>query len=133
MRRNTVLVNRFKITQLATINSWLFKHGMTPVPVSEIPEFGFIVYGDEGKAVAAAFLRRCEGNLGIFDSMVTDPDARGPARHEALEALVDAILKAAHGLKMTRVMAITRHPSIVERGKSHGFERQALTVMTLEL
>lgn len=120
-------------SHLDLVNSWLEARGEKTARIEEIPIFGFIAYGEAGKAVAAGFLRRCEGQVGVFDSLVTDPEARGPIRHEAIEAIVFEILKTARALKMGRVIAFTRHLSIIERAKSHGFEQQAHTLITLTL
>lgn len=126
-------VEPFRAHHLDLLNSWLEAHGENSAHLEDLPVLGFMVYTPEDKPIAAGFLRRCEGQMGIFDSLVTDPSFSSRDRHEALKLLVPYILDIGRQIKMTRVIAFTRHPAIIERAKSNGFEQQAHALISVSL
>lgn len=126
-------VRRFKREDLPAIQEWMEKRQMQQPRFSDLPTFGLVAHTDEGVLVAAGWIRRAEGRVGIFDSLVTNPDFSGPDRHEALGALVPAVIHLAKNLGVARLMAYTRQPAVIERAKNHGFEVQPHTLISLSL
>lgn len=80
----------------------------------DLPKLGFIVPG-----VAAGFIRYCEGDMSLFDSVVTNPLASSNTRHRALDAIMDDV-KTFGG---RHILGITEDAGTLERGAAHGFRK----------
>lgn len=88
--------------------------------IDELPVIGSIaIYKDLG--VAAAFLRMVEPNYGIFDGLITNPEALPHLRNEAIDLCVKSIIEKAKKSKMKHLIATTIDAGIIERSKKHGF------------
>lgn len=105
---------KFTRHDLNSINRWLAKRKLAKVKLSDLPKTGFIVPG-----VAAGFLRDCEGDLSIMDSLVTNPHASVETRHRALEAVFETI-KMYGG---RQILGFTTDDGTLTRAKQHGFRQ----------
>jgi len=105
---------------MITLNDWLEARGISHVPVEEMPELGFMSF-KEGRPVAAGFLRRCEGNYGIFDGLTTNPNVSGAIRHECIDAVVERIVLEAKKLGLKSIVALSVDDGTLMRAKRHGF------------
>lgn len=117
---------------LSKVNEWLEKRGMAPVPMKDIPNRGYIVHRD-GIYIAAGFLRRCEGDVGIFDSLITNPELSLYTRHLAIELLIEKIITVSKELHIDRLIAFSTDSGTIKRSKKHGFEKKPYTVISLSL
>lgn len=127
-----IRVESFNKSNLSFIQEWLKKRELPLIPTEDLPKIGFMATL-ENRPVAAAFLRRCEGNLALFDSLVTDPEAESTVRHAAIETLVKCVFDMARELKITRLIAFSTDSGTLERGQRHGFVKQPYTVISLNL
>lgn len=117
---------------LKIINSWLRKRNLPTVPLRDLPEFGFVSCKD-GKEIGMAFLRRCEGGLCIFDSMITNPKESLFTRHLSIEMLIDKIKEKASELGNHKIIAFSIDNGTIKRSKKHGFKEQKHVVLSLAL
>lgn len=126
-------LQRFNVhTDLEHINTWLGKHKMPPVTRHSLPEIGYMAW-THGKAVGAVFLRRCEGELGIVDSLISNPEIQSHVRHIALDALINHICEQAKHHKIKMVLGYTRDESTLTRSLRLGFEQSPFSVVVKNL
>jgi len=97
-----------------------------------LPETGFAVF-DQQFMVAAGFLRRVEGGLGLIDSYVSDPGFDGKMRHEALNLITTALIEEAKKLELRGIVAFSRDQNTICRSLDHGFQAQGHVVVTKDL
>ena len=106
---------------LTILNHWLCIHGQAPRERLDLPLKGFYVEIDN-IPVAAGYLRKCEGNYGMIDSVVTNPTSKPEVRDQALNYLIEMLLTQAYKMSMKVVTAFTFDDHTVERAKRYGFE-----------
>lgn len=109
------------------MNTWLEARGLLPVLESDLPATGFIVPG-----VAAAFIRKCEGNVAIMDSLVSNKDACPVIRHRAMDQLYKAVLSECKQLKINKILGFTVNAGTLDRSLRHGFQVFDCTVLTYQ-
>ncbi len=107
---------------------WLSRHRLSPLLADDLPRNGFVVDG-----VAAGFLRICEGNYGLIDAYITNPEALPAHRNEALEMITKSLLRTAKAMGINRVLAFTTDECIITRAKKHGFAQLPDTFLVLEV
>lgn len=116
----------------STLNAWLEYYGEPLVTVKDLPEIGY--QADlNGKMVAVAFIRRCEGNIAILDSLCTNPIKSSQVRHEAIDLLVNKIIWKCEELKLKSLFAFTVNKGILERSEKHGFVESKHIVISREV
>lgn len=106
----------FTNVHLSMLNSWLEKRGMDLISEEDVPSMGFIVPG-----IAAGFLRQCEGNVAIIDSLVTNPDACPVVRHYQLNKIYDWLIAEAESQGIKKLIGFTRDEHTLRRSLDHGF------------
>lgn len=121
LQQNKVLVRRFT-EQDAQIYSMLLKSHNRPETAPA--ELTWLV-----EDIAAASLLRCEAGFGIFDSLITNPAYSGTARHEALNILVDHIIKYSESIGIKQLMAFSKNADVIERAQSVGFKPVPLQIL----
>lgn len=119
-----MIVDEFYVTDLNSVNKWLAKRDEPVVELRDLPITGFIIRG-----ICAAFLRRCEGNALIFDSLVTNPYASPETRDRALDDMFVHIVRRAKG---KRLLGFTRDINTRLRAEKHGFKEATYSVMVKE-
>lgn len=95
------------------INKWLQKHNHAPIDYGTSPAIGYIVPG-----VAVGFLRKCEGYVGLFDGLATNPLVSKSARNRALNAIYSSILKEPG---FNTIIGWTLDASAFDRAVQQGF------------
>ncbi len=93
-----------------------------------MPENGVIAFEND-RPVAAAFLRKCEGPFAIMDSLITDPDAPGQVRNDAIDSMVQALVALGEDLCLKAIICSTSNESVIARAKRHGFTESTLIHM----
>lgn len=101
-------------------------------PPEDLPQVGRIAYYDD-VPVAIGFLRMAEGNLGIFDSLITNPASPSDWRHVALDALGQEIISLARDKGCKRLLGFSINSDTLLRSEKHGFLKQPHTVLSLNL
>jgi hypothetical protein len=122
----------FEKAQIPLINSWLAYRGMSEENPELIPEIGFIAY-KEGIPVCAGFLRKCEGKIGILDSLVTNPKVNLFTRHLAINKIVRRVIQAARDQGYLKVLAFSTDKGTIKRSVWHEFEEKPHTLLSLDL
>jgi hypothetical protein len=103
------------------LHAWLTAREMDgDTLLSQLPAQGFVAW-QEGRPVAAGFLRRCEGGMGMLDSFVSDPNAPAADRHEALELLTQRVMKAAEDAGLSGLLATSQDENTIARAIRNGF------------
>lgn len=115
------------------IQLWLKHHKMKSTFVDMLPENGWVGFDNYGAPTSAGFLRKCEGNFGILDSLITNPKAPGYARHVCIDMVVTEILNYARSQGILQIMATSKFEDTLERATSHGFVRLPHTVIAIDL
>lgn len=111
--------NREKHTELLV--SWFVSRNCYFEGLEDtLPAIGVVAY--QGKQpVAAAFLRQMEGFYGMFDGLISNPEASSKDRNAALDAVIDSVLKSAKSLEIKVLMAWSKDENTIIRAVSHGF------------
>lgn len=123
---------RFNVHEdLEHINAWLSKHTMPPVTRLDLPEMGYMAW-ERGKPVAAIFMRRAEGSMGIVDSLISNPEAAPDIRHLALDALINHIVEQAKRAKIKVLLGYTRDKSTLERSVRLGFAQSPFAIVVMD-
>lgn len=97
------------------IESWL-KMRKLDFDAKALPALGAIVPG-----VAAGFLRMCEGNYAVMDSIITHPLQPAATRDAALSVIMQRLLIEAEALGVKNVVGFTVEPYMIQRAVSLGF------------
>lgn len=126
------VIRKVQITDIFHVRSWLNERKLPTPKLEDIPRIGFMCLKN-GEPIAAAFLRACEGKVGWFDSLVSNPHAALFTRHMAIEALIDQILKTAKENGFNRVIAFSIDDGTIRRSEKRGFIKQKHTVVSLVL
>lgn len=113
------------------INDWYKAHGMAHV-MTQLPQLGYISSHD-GEFVAAGFIARVEGNSGIMDSFITDPDKSSIARHECLDEVIEHLIADAEHMGMRAIWAFSVDDGIMKRQERFGFKKMPNPLTVLEL
>lgn len=88
--------------------------------LKDLPKVGFLVF-EEDRFIGAGFLRKCEGNVGIFDSYITDPAIPAKLRNQALEMITKNLIDAAKSNGINRLIAFSMDENTIIRSQRHGF------------
>lgn len=88
--------------------------------IEELPQIGYVVY-EEDHFVAAGFLRKCEGQFGMFDSYVTNPNMPAVIRNQALEMIMKRLLKTSRELRLKQLVGFSLDANTILRAVNHGF------------
>lgn len=125
------VVNFYMSRDFEIINEWLGKRELPKWDKFFIPKFGLMAY-DGRDRVCAGFMRICEGNVGLFDSLVSDPAIHKDVRSEAVDLIIDSVVKEGKKMGLLSIIGLTVIPSLMERiTKKHGFFKSESAVMVL--
>lgn len=95
---------------------------MNPNNADSVPKYGVIVHNsDLTQTIAAGFMRMVEGQMGILDSYITNPDANSEDRNNALDLITFTLINSAKASKLNKLITITQNDGIYDRAKEHGF------------
>lgn len=123
-------IRQYIPSDLALINGWLAKQGVSETSSAELPEIGRVALFAK-KPAAAIFLRRAEGNLGLIDGLCASPEIRRAERHHIIDSLVEALIQEARKLKLAALMFFSRSGSVFTRAERFGFRDPGFKVMRL--
>ncbi len=115
------------------ITSWLSERSQKPWDNNFIPKIGFTVLSESSSPIAIGFLRNCEGDICMIDSMIANPNIDRSIRDNALDLLSTSLIDIAKELEYKGILCLTSLPSIVKRSEKHGFITVPQTVIFREL
>jgi hypothetical protein len=128
---NLVLTGFEPGEHLELVQAWLKKRGLPETEGKDLPQLGIVVLAPH--PIAVGFLRVSEGQVGMLDSYVTDPDALPWVRNQALELLTRALIDIAKTHGFSRIFAFSVDKNTLVRAETHGFVKTPYTVMGLTL
>lgn len=119
-------------TDALILQEWLRIRKIPIEQGDELPSIGFAVCKD-CEAVAYGFIRICEGKVGIFDSVITDPNRSLYTRHLALEILFEKIISFAKLNDFKKLIGFSVDKGTIRRAYNHRFQPQSHAVLSLNL
>lgn len=126
-------IQRFNVhADLPLINDWLANRELPSVTRHDLPEMGYVMW-DNGKGVAAIFMRRCEGNVGIVDSLITNPKIQSQVRDFALDALINHIVEQSKQHKVKILLGYTKDENTLMRTLRLGWTQSPHTIVVMDL
>ena len=90
----------------------------------DLPSFGLIAHED-GKVVAAGFLRRVEGGYAMLDSYITNPHATSDQRNRALDTITSKLISISNAHGVTKLFTFTLDQGIADRAVRLGLTHLA--------
>lgn len=123
-------IRHYDSSDIAYINAWLARQDVPETSSAELPEIGRMALIHK-TPVAAIFLRRAEGNIGIIDGLCASPEIRRSERHHVIDILVEALIGEARKLKLSALMFFSRSGSVFTRAERFGFSDPGFKVMRL--
>jgi len=105
----------------AQLKQLLNARGLEESNLLKVPKNGIVCLQD-GKLVAAGFLRLIENNMGMLDSYITNPEFSSELRNKALDFITNSLICQAKHLQIQELMAISAHDSIISRSLTHDFK-----------
>lgn len=100
-------------------------HAMSKELIRFLPETGFIFCDDREDPIAAGFLRKVEGRVGILDSYISNPKMDSQIRNEMLNRITERLIVKAKHFQMRQLFAWSLYPEIIKRACDHGFKQSA--------
>lgn len=125
-------VKKFKPEDLQHIKSWLGARDLPASYADDIPSIGFSVF-DEDQMIAAGFIRHCEGNHGLIDGLITNPNVPGDIRDSALNLLLSHIVRVGTQMHLKSLIGHSKDKNTVLRAGRHGFQEMPHVLLSLNL
>lgn len=111
-------------SDIHSMKRWVTK-AKNRTAIGDLPKLMFAVPG-----VAVMALRRCEGGIGIIDSMATNSLVSSKTRHKALQALYRHMFKLMRTMDLQGLIGFTTDAGALERAKSYGFKQLPHTTLS---
>lgn len=122
-----------KKSDFKTIRSWMRSRQMCDIGEDQLPRLGYVASWDN-EPVAALFLRRCEGELCSFDSLITDPSAPSAIRDVVLDRLIGYCIDKAREFNFRGIISYSLDNNTKERViNRHGFQSMPATLLWLSI
>jgi hypothetical protein len=124
-QQTDIFIRRFRFEDdedlICYLDTWMEERKMPLFySINDVPQVGFICFYKE-QAVCAIFLRKCEGNVGMVDGLITNPHAGLKIRRKCIDAAVDEILEYARCFGGMKLISFSTNKRIIEIAKSKGF------------
>jgi hypothetical protein len=100
--------------------------------LQEMPKIGFATI-NEGKLVAAVFLRRVEGGYGQIDGLTSNPSSSKEDRHLAIDMAVSALLSKSRELNIINILFTSEDEGTILRSHKYGFKKSPLSLLAVDL
>lgn len=88
--------------------------------LKEIPSFALMAYNGEN-LVAFGGVRRVEGDIGMLDSFITNPEIDPQIRHIALDKITAKMIRLAAFYEVKMLLAFSEDGNTITRAETHGF------------
>lgn len=118
------MIKKFKDEHIVLVNEWMKQKDLPIITRSALPEIGFVYFEyQDAEPMAILFMRRCEGNIGMLDSLITNSDACSEDRHKAINKLVDHTIDYANRhYQFSKLLVLTKEECIRKRALDKGFQ-----------
>lgn len=118
---NYMKIQKYTIKEINWAKHLFFHQNMDQRLADSLPKHGFMVF-DSGVPVAMGFIRRLEGNLGVLDSYITNPNFTPGGRNRALDLLTKKLIRFGKDkLKLKGLLAFSADTNTIQRATNHGF------------
>lgn len=108
------------------INTWYYSRKQEYLPLEQLPKIGYIVPN-----VAAGFLIQTDNTFCIFEPFITNPEIPKDIRSNALDIIIEELLKTAKQLNYKSVFGFSTSVPMINRGLKHGFSIQEINSTTI--
>jgi N-acetylglutamate synthase-like GNAT family acetyltransferase len=109
-------IRMFEKTDYPQVSQWWTEHKWPSIDHEHLPENGYIVEG-----YCAGFIYKTDSAFGLLEFVVANPKTDKDERAEALDLLLDTMIKKAKELKIKSLFTSLEHPKLIERYRKHGF------------
>ena len=104
------------------LKTWWEARNFPPANPRFLPPTGIMVSMD-GSDICAGFLFKSDANAAIIGNIVTNPDAPGAKRNEALDDLIKILTAIAIQDGFSMLCCSTNLPKVMRRFEKHGFQK----------
>lgn len=109
------------------------KQNWPVIPIQALPKTGMVVYKDD-TPVAAGFLYNTDSSLAWLEFIVANPDFDHEVRSEALDLVVNGLVKVAKNYGKSDIFTVSNHKRLINRYKSFDFkEKDTVTELVRSL
>lgn len=108
---------RFTHEDYPTVVEWWNQHKWIVIPENALPVHGMIV--DD---VACAWLYLADGGLCLLEWYISNKDANREDRGEALELIIDELIKIAEDKNQMYIISSVMIPRLAKRLEDKGFQ-----------
>lgn len=115
------------------IFDWFEKRGLATPEELILPKIGYVVLAKNVGPVVIGFLRGCEGNVGMIDSIISNPEIAAEVRDEAIDFLINRLVAAAFKKNIFKVFGFSEDANTLKRAERHGFKVVSQTLVALSL
>jgi hypothetical protein len=112
---------------------WLEKRKIQIPNSIEVPKLGYLIRTKDSGPVVMGFLRVCEGNVGMIDSLVSNPDIEPAIRDRAMDFLILRLMAAAKRKKIYRVFGFSQDENTLLRASRLGFNTLSQRLVSITL
>jgi hypothetical protein len=119
-------LRRIKPNDYPMIESWYRKRKLTPPPWQDLSETGWIA--DDR---VAGWLLCTNSSVAIIEGLISNPDSLASNRKESMLKLSGFLVDTALLLGYSKVIAVSKHPSVDKVAKQLGFRETDLTFYIL--
>jgi len=99
-----------------TICSWWEKHQWPKIPLTMLPQTGYIV--DD---LCAGFLYQTDSNIAWLEFIISNPESTKDDRSKALDILIDRLSEDARGMGFTMIFSSINHSNLINKYEKNGF------------
>lgn len=111
--------------------NWLEKRKIIIPDAIELPKLGFLIGAKDLGPIAIGFLRQCENNVGMIDSMITNPEIDPMIRNEAIDFLVLRLIAAAKQKQIYKIFGFSSDRNTLLRAQRLGFNLLSQKLVSL--
>jgi hypothetical protein len=111
---------RFNLEHRPLLEQMLKARGESAELAGDVPSLGVISFDDQGP-VAIAFIRRCEGALGMIEGLVSNPERSALERHLGIDMAIKQLIEFARGSGITRILSYSVDEGTIKRAAGLGF------------
>ena len=127
-----ISISKFKDEDMDHLMNMIYNRDLNSSLANDLPEHGYIAFCNMAP-VAVGFLRICESDLAIMDSVMTNPQFESEIRHWALEGIISALMDDARHFGIKKILAYSIDDGIRKRAKSFGFKELPQVLMCAEV
>jgi hypothetical protein len=98
------------------VETWWKRHDWPVIPIKTLPPTGFII-----EEVCATWLYELDSNIAMLEWTVANKEINFLKRSQALNTLIDHVLKYAKNQGYEHVFTTANHPGFIGRLKERGF------------